>query len=182
MAGVLSVSGSSGSSPQRILNVFSVNPLQALRVSDLEFLLLELDGLNDIDTLRRGLVVSSNLVVHLVDSALHGNISVLLEHVVNAGVRAVLQENTEVLGNGFGLLVDFLNLENFAVAALQLVIALVKLPETGSGDGFVGGDDLDNNDGGVSVLVSGESTAEDEELTSTVAAGMGDGSGVGFHK
>jgi len=176
------VSGSSGLSPERVLDILSVNPLQASWVSDLELLFVEFDGLNNIDTLGGSLVVSGDLVVHLVDSAPHADISVLFEHVVDASVRAVFQEHTEVLGDGLALLVDFLDLEHFAVAALQLVIALVKLPETRSGDGFVGSNDLNNNDGGVGVLLGREGTAEDEELTSAVAAGVGDGSCVGFHK
>jgi len=182
MAGVLNVGGSGGLSPERILDGFGVDPLQASRVSDLELFLLEFDGLDDVDSLGRSLVVTGDFVVHLIDGSLHANVSVLFEHIVDSSVRTVLQENAEVLGDGFGLVVDFLNLENFAVAALQLVVALVELPEARSSDGFVGGDNLDNDDGGIRVLVSGKSSAEDEELSAAVASSVNDGSGLGFHK
>ncbi len=176
------MSGSCSLSPERVLNGFGIDPLQASRVSDLEFFLIELDGLDDVDSLGRGLVVTGDFVVHLVDSSPHADIPVLFKHVVDAGVRTVLQKDAEVFGDRLGLLVNFLNLEDFAVAALQLVIALVELPEARSGDGFVGGDDLHDDDGGIRSLFSRKSSSEDEELSAAIASGVSDGSGVGFHK
>ena len=175
--------GGSGSlSPQGVLDVLSVDPLQTSGVSDLELLFLELGGLDDFDSFSRSLVVTSDFVVHLIDGAFHANVPVLLEHVVDSGVGAVLEEDAEVLGDGLALVVDLLDLEDLSVAALELVLALVELPETGSGDGFIGGDDLDNDNSGAGVLVGGEGSAVDQELSSAVAASVGDGSAVSFHK
>ena len=173
--------GPSGLSPQGVLDALSVDPLQTPGVSDLELLLLELSSLDDLDSLSRGLVVTSDFVVHLIDGAFHVDVPVLLEHIVDSGVGAILEEDAEVLGNGLALVVNLLDLEDLSVAALELVLALVELPEAGPGDGFVGGDDLNNDDGGAGVLIGGKGSAVDQKLSSAVAAGVGDGSAVSLH-
>ncbi len=116
-------------------------------------------GLNNLDGWRADPVSGSQVLVHLVDGTVHGDISVLLEHVVVAGSGKNSEPHTEVLDDGRVLLEDLVDSDDLSVRLLDSLDTLDEVPELGPRADLVDGPDLHAEEGRAWVALRGEMTS-----------------------
>ena len=148
-------------------DLVGVLELEASGVLDSQVLVGELDDLDNVDSVSGDLVVSSHLVVELVDCVLDGDGSELLEHVLLSDVALVLEVDSEVLGLDLSAVEDLLDFEDLSVGLLDLVLASHDLPELGLGEGGVLGNDFHHGDFWLSLGLAGALSSVDVELSSS---------------
>jgi len=147
------------------------------RKSDLRISVLDGSGSSDLillgedcssddgDGIRGSSVISGHLSMELTDSAIQGNISVLLVHIVVSSSGLVSEDNAEgfdVIGSSFE---DFVNSENLSLSALGLELSSQVVPKLGLSDNFISCEESNGIDFGVSVLFSGQLASEHKVLS-----------------
>lgn len=112
------------------------------------------DSLDDMDSLTLSAVSTSHFTVHLGDGAAESDISVFLVHVDDTSSGKILKDNTVVF-DGIGLsLEDFADGDNFTLALSNLVLSLHLVPEVGSSNDGVLGENSDSIAGWISVRLA----------------------------
>lgn len=114
------------------------------------------DGL-DVNNLDGGVtsaVTASHVVVELSNSSDASNVTELLVHVVDSLTRGVAEPDSVVL-NRDGLLLDLVDGEDLSVGSLKLVQLTHEVPEAGTGNDVVGGEEAHAEHGGVGDGLSG---------------------------
>ena len=130
-------------------------------------LLGQLDGLDDLDSIPGHSIVTSHLIVHLIESRLNRLSSVLLEHILIPDIGVILEIDAEVLGLDLLLPIDLLDLEDLSMGLFDLVLSSHYLPEFRLGEGCVLGDDLNDGDGWLLLTLGWLDSSIDQELLSS---------------
>ena len=138
--------------------------LDALGSPDL-VLLVEDGSADDGDGIGGSAVVAGHFGVELADSAVEGDIAVLLVHVVVARAGLIPQHNAEGLDMGGLALEDLVDGQDLSLGALGLELAAKMVPELGLGDDFISGEEADDIDLGTSLCIGRHLAAEHEVLT-----------------
>ena len=112
--------------------------MELKNVWSLALLVLQHSGLNNLDGSSAESVASCQVLVHLVDSSVHGDVSVLLEHVVVSSSRQDSEPNTVVLDNGRVLLEDLVDGNDLSVRLLNSFQALDEIPKLRSSANLIG--------------------------------------------
>ncbi len=154
-------------SPYRNGDLVGVLELETSWVFDSEVLVGDFDNLDDVHSVSGDFIISSHLVVELVDSVLNRDGSELLEHVLLSDVGLVLEVNSIVLGVDFARVENLLDLEDFSCGLFDLVLGPHDLPELGLGEGGVLGNDLHDGDLRGWVALAGVLSSVDVELSSS---------------
>ena len=129
-----------------------------------ELVVLEADGLDDVDALMTARVATGELLVHLRDGAAEGDIAVLLVHVNVVLSGEVLEHDAVVLDGGGLALEDLAHGDDLTLALADLVLSLHLVPELGASDDGVLGEHSDSEAGGLGCLRSGSLSADDPVL------------------
>lgn len=129
-----------------------------------ELVVLEADGLDDVDALMTATVATGELLVHLGDGAAKGDITVLLVHVNVVLTGKVLEHDAVVLDGGGGALEDLAHGDDLTLDLANLVLSLHLIPELGASDHGVLGEHSDSVAGGLGVLRSGSLSADNPVL------------------
>lgn len=111
-------------------------------------------SIDDPDGALAGTVAGSKISIHLVNSTVEGNVTVLLVHVVGTRTRVVTDLDTVVLNMNSLLLEDLVNSKNLTNGRLGLVKHGKEVPETRHGNRLVSSKELHAEDLGVGVLGS----------------------------
>ena len=130
-------------------------------------LLGQLDGLDDLYSIPGHSIVTSHLIVHLIESRLNRLSSVLLEHILIPDIGVILEIDAEVLGLDLLLSIDLLDLEDLSMGLFDLVLSSHYLPEFRLGEGCVLGDDLNDGDGWLLLTLGWLDSSIDQELLSS---------------
>jgi hypothetical protein len=110
-------------------------------------------------------MASTHLHVELRDGTAEGHVTVLLVHVDGAGTGVVSHEDAEVLHAAGLLLGDLGGVDDLALYAADLVLALHVVPELGPGEDFIPGENADAVERGLRHFVARQLPAHDIELT-----------------
>lgn len=113
--------------------------LSSLLSQDLVVLLN--DGLDDVDRVSSGAVSSSHLSVHLGDGSAKSGGSVLFVHVDDTGSSKIFKDDSEVFHGGGFFLEDLADRDDFTLALSNLVLSLHLVPELGSCEHDILGED-----------------------------------------
>lgn len=105
------------------------------------------------------------ILTHLRNSASEGGVSELLVHVDGFSSGQVSENDAVVLDDASLLFVDFLDGDDLTLDLSDLVLSLHVVPELGLGKDWVGGEHSHSVEGGVRLRLSGEASADDEELS-----------------
>lgn len=132
-------------SPQNGKSELVVPELDGTGSPDL-LLLVQHGSADDGNSVGGSTMVSSHLGVQLADSAIEGDVAVLLVHVVVASTRLITEDNAEGLHMGRPALEDLVDGENLALGTLGLELAAQVVPELGLGDDLVSGEETDSVD------------------------------------
>ena len=169
---VLGVGGAHVSLPKRVLDFLLVLPNEAARLSFSKLLFGQLLNVEDLNLGATGLMVSGHFGIHLLNSAVGGGVTVLLEGVVNTDVGAVFQVDTVVLRATSVFLEDFLNLEELGLGAAQLEVAQVELPEAGTGEDSIGSVDASSDYLRLGVLLGRGRSCVNQEASTSCSGGF----------
>lgn len=102
------------------------------------------DGLDDVDRVSSGTVSTGHFTVHLGDGSAETVVSVLLVHVDDIVSGVILEDNTIVSDSVGSSLEDLADGNDFSLGSSDLVLSLHLVPESGSSDDSVLGEDSDS--------------------------------------
>ena len=108
---------------------------------------------------------SGHLQVHLGNGTVEGVVSVLLVHVDSTSSGQVSQENSVVSDASSLLLEDFTSGDDLTLDLSNLVLTLHVVPELGTSQDGITFENTHSVKCWVSVLLSGQGTAHDIELS-----------------
>ena len=123
------------------------------------------DGsLNNLNGSRTQSVASGQVLIQLVDSSVHGDISELLKHVVVSCSRQHSDPDAEVLHGGRVLLEDLVDGNDLSVCLLHSFQTLEEVPELGSSDDLIRSPDLHSIESWARITLSGQVTSHNMVL------------------
>ena len=122
-------------------------------------------GSDDLDGLTSGGVSSGHLEVHLGNGAADRSVSVFLVHVHSSSSGQVSQVNAVVSDASGGLLVDLAGGDDLTLNLSDLVLSLHEVPELSAGEDSVAFENSHSVKRWVWVLLGGQGTAHDVELS-----------------
>ncbi len=122
-------------------------------------------GADDLDRVLSGAMATGHLHVHLGDGSAQGGVSVLLVHVNGTCAGQVTEDDAVVSDSASLLLKDFARGDDFTLNLANLVLSLHVVPELGPGEDGVPLEDTHSVEGRVWVLLGGEGTTHDVELS-----------------
>lgn len=99
------------------------------------------------------------------NSASKGGVSVFLVHVDCFSSGQVSEDDAVVLNDTGVLFVDLLNRDDLSLDLSDFVLSLHVVPELGLGKNWVSSEHSHSVEGGVRVLLSRKSSANNEELS-----------------
>lgn len=99
------------------------------------------EGLDDVDGISSGTVSTGHLLVHVGNGTAESGAPVFLVHVDYISSCSILKYDSVVLDGGSFLLEDLRNGNDLSLAFSNLVLSLHLVPEVGSGENDVFGED-----------------------------------------
>ena len=159
------VRSSGGSLDSGELGELGGGPSELVGVGSLDVILLVDDqGLKDVDILSSGTVSSGHLVVDEGNGVVEGVGSNFPVHVDDSSAGEVLEDDSVKL-DGVGLsLVDLANRNNLSLAFSNLILSLHFVPELGPGDHDVLGEDSNSIASGLGAGLGREFPSHNPEL------------------
>ena len=107
---------------------------------------IELDYFDNVYSVSWDLIVSTHLIIKLVNGILNWNGSEFLEHILLSNMGLILKINTEVLRVDFSWVEELLDLENLSWWFFNLILSSHNFPELWLCESWVLGNDLDDSD------------------------------------
>lgn len=105
------------------------------------------DSLDDMDGITSGTMSTSHLLVHAGDGTVESGWSVFFVHVDNISSSGILKDDSEVLDGTSLLFKDFRDGDDLTLALSNLVLSFHFIPEVGSSENNVLGEDSNSEAG-----------------------------------
>ena len=129
---------------------------------------IELDYFNNINSVSWDLIVSTHLIIKLINGILNWNGSELLEHILLSNMGLILKINTKVLRVDFSWVEELLDLENLSWGFFNLILSSHNLPELWLCESWVLGNDLDDSNLRLWVALWRRDSSVNIELSSSM--------------
>ena len=106
-------------------------------------------------------MTTSHFRVELIHCARESKIAVLAVHIVCPRAGIIFQPDRVILDDAGVALNQFVNVQNLTRGLLHFVHLMQKVPKTGLGHHFIGGEDLHTENCGVGLGLGGHMSSDD---------------------